>query len=85
MTEYAILTLYVFIIGTQVGRALTLRQRANAMVEAVNCMINSDWLAPQILAARIHSDQELIEVPEFKPSLTLRCRMIHESVRARAR
>ena len=83
MTEYAILTLYVFIIGTQVGRALTLRQQANAMVEGINCLINSDWFGPQILAARIHSDQEAIEVPTFTPSLTLQCRLIHYGVKSR--
>lgn len=61
MTEYAILTVYVFIIGTQVGRALTLRQQANAMVEAVNCLVRSDWLTPSVLASRIHDDQECVE------------------------
>lgn len=83
MTEYAILTVYVFIIGTQVGRALTLRDQARKTVDGITCLMQSDWLGPSILAARIHQDQEAIEVPEFTPSLTLRCRMIHESVRAR--
>lgn len=83
MTEYAILSLYIFIIGTQVGRALTLRQQARKTVEGITCLLNHEWIGPQVLAARLHGDQEAIEVPEFKPSLTLRCRMIHESVRAR--
>lgn len=83
MTEYAILTVYVFIIGTQVGRALTLRQQARKTVEGITCLMQSDWLGPSILAARIHQDQEAIEVPEFKPSLTLQCRLIHYGVKSR--
>lgn len=67
MTEYAILTVYVFIIGTQVGRALTLRQQALKTVEGITCLLNHEWIGPQVLAARIHGDQEVTgELPAMR-------------------
>lgn len=83
MTEQILLLTFAFMLGTQVGRALTLHQQAKRTVEGITALLDSKWLGPQLLAARIDNDQELIEVPHFEPSLTLRCRMIHDSVKAR--
>lgn len=83
MTEQLLILAFTLSFGIQIGRVLTERRIARKTVEGIEALLNHNWLAPQILAARIHQDQEAIEVPEFKPSLTLRCRMIHESVRSR--
>ncbi len=83
MTEQILILTFVFIFGTQVGRIMTINQQAKRTIEGITALLDSKWLGPQILAARIDNDQELIEVPHFEPSLTLRCRMIHDSVKAR--
>lgn len=64
------LTILIFgcTLGTLLGWRLCEEYNRRKMVEAVNCLINSDWLGPQILAARIHSDQESVgDLPHSPP------------------
>jgi hypothetical protein len=83
MIEHILYSLFLVTFGMQIGRILTLHQQAKRTVEGITALLDSKWLGPQILAARIDQDQELIEVPHFEPSLTLRCRIIHYGVKAR--
>lgn len=83
MIEHVLYSLFLVTFGMQIGRILTLYQEANKLARGIDALSKSAWLAPQILAARIDNDQELIEVPHFEPSLTLRCRIIHYGVKAR--
>jgi hypothetical protein len=83
MIENIFIGLFIFGFGAQVGRILTLRNQARKTVEGIEALINAKWIAPQVLAVRLHRDQEAIEVPHYEPSLTLRCRMIHYGVKAR--
>lgn len=60
MTEQILILMFVFIFGTQVGRIMTIHQQAKRTVEGITALLDSKWLGPQILAARIDQDQEAI-------------------------
>lgn len=87
MTSEQLLIAFIFnaLFFMQVGRLLTLHHQAKKTVEGIDALLKSPWICPQGLSADLlHPDQEAIEVPEFIPSLTLQCRLIHSSVKARA-
>ena len=76
--------IFVFLLGGQIGRILTLHQQARKTVEAIECLMEAKWLTPQVLAAQLHQDQEALpEVGPLRLTITEQCRMIHAGVRAR--
>ncbi len=83
MIENIFIGLFIFGFGAQVGRIRTLDQQYRKTVKGTEALINAKWHGPQVLAVRLHRDQEAIEVPHYEPSLTLKCRIIHYGVRAR--
>jgi hypothetical protein len=83
MIEYILTITFVYLLGAMSGKAYRDWQLARKTVEGIEWLLKApDYGTPSRLAA-LHVDQDVIEVPEFVPSLTLRCRLIHESVRAR--
>ena len=84
MIETAFLTAFIFTLGMTVGRNITLYQQARKTVEGIEALLNSPWYGPQVLAARLHADQDC--APDVGPlilSQTVYCRLVHGSVRAR--
>jgi hypothetical protein len=60
MIEHILYSLFLVTFGMQIGRILTLRQQAKRTVEGITALLDSKWLGPQILAARIDRDQDAI-------------------------
>jgi|SRR5687767_7453322 len=60
MIENTFIGLFIFGFGAQVGRILTLRHQARKTVEGIEALINAKWHSPQVLAVRLHRDQEAV-------------------------
>jgi hypothetical protein len=58
MTEQIIFATFLIAFGAGLGRALTLRQQYRKTVEGITCLLNADWHVPQVMAARLHQDQD---------------------------
>jgi hypothetical protein len=69
MTEQLFLAAFIFILGAQVGRVLTLNQQYRKTVEGITCLLNADWHVPQVMAARLHCDQD--GLPDLPPVLNI--------------
>lgn len=84
MIETTLLGLFLFTFGIQVGGILRDRQYWRSVRSQVKEQVASPWYGPQVLAGRIHADQDC--VPDVGPlilSQTVYCRLLHTSVRAR--
>jgi hypothetical protein len=78
MTEQIIFATFLIAFGAGLGRALTLRQQYRKTVEGITCLLNADWHVPQVMAARLHQDQELIgKLPALPRSIKRECMEIH--------
>ena len=70
--------IFAFLLGTQVGRVLTLRQQARAMAEGIDCLVRSEWFGTEKTPTPIHIDQDC--TPEVGPlvlSITQQCWIAH--------
>jgi hypothetical protein len=69
MTEQIIISAFIFILGAQVGRVLTLNQQYRKTVAGIKCLLDAEW--PQAkAAAHIHEDQNCTgDLPERIPTI----------------
>jgi hypothetical protein len=69
MTEQFFLAAFIFMLGAQVGRALTIHQQYRKTVAGIKCLLDTEW--PQAkAAAHIHEDQNCTgDLPERIPTI----------------
>lgn len=60
MIETTLLGLFLFTFGIQVGGILRDRQYWRSVGSQVKEQVSSPWYGPQVLAGRIHADQDVV-------------------------
>lgn len=60
MIETTLLSAFLFTFGIQVGGILRDRQYWRSVGSQVKEQVSSPWYGPQVLAGRIHADQDVV-------------------------